>query len=295
LLDDYLFMYFRTVAGTGEFFHPSTETAEPMKAALFAIPREHGSWALWLGPFLAGWGVAEQSTLPLLWVFLAVLSVFLARHPLTILVRSMAGRRKREDARPAFIWSLIYLAAASLFALKLALSGFAPLLLLALPATALLIWQLALVARRQERQMPVEIIGSGVLALAAPASYIAATGTWSMMALWLWILTWLYSIVSIVYVYLRLEQRQLDETPDSDERLEMGRPAMRVAAAALLLVTLLTLTRQLPRFAPVPFVVTQIHVIWGVVSPAVGARPQRVGFAQVGAFILFVALLIIVL
>lgn len=266
----------------------------PMKAALFAIPKDHGSWALWLGPFLAGWGVAEQSTIPLLWVFLAILSVFLARHPLIILVRSLSGRRNHEDSRPALIWTLIYLTAATMFALLLVLSGFSLLLLLAIPALPLLVWQMALVVRREERKMSLEITGSGVLALAAPAAYIAATGTWSIMAFWLWILTWLYSIVSIVYVYLRLKQRLLDKTPDSYRKLEMGRSAMRTAAAALLLVTVLTLTGQLPRFAPLPFVIAQIHVIWGVVSPAIGARPQRVGFAQVGAFILFVILLILV-
>lgn len=266
----------------------------PMKAALFAIPKDHGSWALWLGPFLAGWGVAEQSAIPLLWVFLAILSVFLARHPLIILVRSLSGRRNREDSRPALIWTLIYLTAATMFALLLVLSGFSLLLLLAIPALPLLVWQMALVVRREERKMSLEITGSGVLALAAPAAYIAATGTWNIMAFWLWILTWLYSIVSIVYVYLRLKQRLLDKTPDSYRKLEMGRSAMRTAAAALLLVTVLTLTRQLPRFAPLPFVIAQIHVIWGVVSPAVGARPQRIGLAQVGAFILFVVLLILV-
>ena len=59
-----------------------------MKASFYAIPSEHGTWVLWLGPFLAGWGVAAESGLPLLWTFLATLFVFLACHPLIIVFRT---------------------------------------------------------------------------------------------------------------------------------------------------------------------------------------------------------------
>ncbi|MFO7768743.1 MAG: YwiC-like family protein, partial [bacterium] len=100
-----------------------------MRARRFAIPHEHGAWALWLGPFLVGWGVAGGLSWPLLWTFLAVLFVFLARHPMMILVRALSGRRKREDAGPAAFWMSVYLVAALLFALLLVLSGH-PLLLL---------------------------------------------------------------------------------------------------------------------------------------------------------------------
>lgn len=263
-----------------------------MKAAYYAIPNEHGIWVLWLGPFLAGWGVAARSSLPLLWTFMAVLFVFLARHPLIILVKSLSGRRSREEVRPSVLWTVIYLTIAAFFALLLALSGEGLILLLALPAVLLLTWHLRLVARRGERQMPVEIVGSGILALAAPAAHIAATGAWSITALWLLLLTWLYSMISVVFVYLRLRQRQLDDEPDLPERLVMGRPAMRMAAAALLLVCVGTILRQLPRFAPLPFLVAQIHIIWGTITPAIGVRPHRVGVTQSIATGIFTALLI---
>jgi hypothetical protein len=264
-----------------------------MKKRYYAIPNEHGIWVLWLGPFLAGWGVAAQSSLALLWTFLAILFAFMAHHPLIILVRSLSGLRSRDDVRPSTIWTAQYLTVSAVFALLLALAGQALILLLVLPALVLLVWHLKLVARREERQMPVELVGSGILALAAPAAHIAATGTWTITALWLLLLTWLYSMVSIVYVYLRLRQRQLDDEPDLPDRLVMGRPAMRMAAAALLLVCIGTIMRQLPRFAPLPFLVTQIHVIWGTINPAIGMKPHRVGITQVIATGIFTALLII--
>jgi len=263
-----------------------------MRARVFAIPHDHGAWALWLGPFLAGWGVAGRSSWPLLWTFLAVLSLFLARHPMIILVRSLSGRRKREDAPHAARWMGGYLAAALLFATLLVSSGYARLLLLALPALPLLAWQLVLVARKQERQMPVELLGSVILALAAPAAYLTAGGGWGITALMLWALTSAYAVVSVVYVHLRLDQRRLDETPPVSQRLLMGRPAMRTAAAALVLSALGVAAGWLPRFTPIPFIALQLQVIWGTLRPAVDADPRRLGWSQVLTTVLFVALLV---
>jgi len=52
--------------------------------------------------------------------------------------------------------------------------------------------------------------------------------------------------------------------------------------------------RLLPRFAPLPFILLQLQVIVGTYRPAIGYRPQRVGFAQVGAMAFFVALIVLV-
>jgi hypothetical protein len=265
-----------------------------MGARIFAIPNEHGAWALWIGPFLVGWGVAWQTTPAVLAVFLAVGFVFMARHPMMIMVRALSGRRKREDARPAAQWTALYLVLAGLAGGLLVWLRYGPLLLLALPAVPLLIWQMVLVKRKAERQVGIELVGSGVLALAAPAAYTAATGQWTRLALMLWLLTWLYSAVSIVYVYLRLQQRKLVEAPETAERLELGRMALRFAAVALVLVTATTLAKLLPRFAPLPFVLLQLQVILGTINPAIGYKPNRLGFAQVGAMAVFVAVTILV-
>ena len=265
-----------------------------MRVHPFAIPSEHGAWALWLGPFLAGWGVAWQSSRALLWTFAAILFAFMARHPLMIAVRAFSGRRKREDLRPALAWTFLYGVLAFAGAALLITLGEARLLLLAIPALPLLIWQMALVARKEERQLRIELVGTGVLALAAPAAHIAASGAWTRTALMLWLLLWIYAAVSIVYVYLRLEQRRLSEAPEIPDRLAMGSTAMRAAAAALVLAAIGVAARLLPRLAPLPFILLQLQVIVGTYRPAIGYRPQRVGFAQVGAMAFFVALIVLV-
>ncbi len=266
----------------------------------FAIPNEHGIWALWLSPFLIGWGVAGTSTAATLWTFLAILLGFFARHPLIILVKVRAGRlvkvragrRQHADLRPALFWTGSYSLAAAIFAFLIARSGAALLLLLLLPALALLAWHLSLVYRSRERQLPVELVGSGILALAAPAAHISSSGSWTVMALLLWLFTWGYATVSIVYIYLRLDQRRLSGEPDRQGKLTLGRPALRVAAVMLVLVTAGTYLKVLPRFAPLPFLLTQFQVIAGTLRPAVGVRPARIGLVQVGAFLLFTLLTI---
>ena len=257
-----------------------------------ALPDEHGAWALWLGPFLAGWGVAGGGDLPLLWCLLGILFLFMARHTLTIAVRAYSGRRPREQGPVAAAWTVLYLAAAAFFALMLLQAGSGLLLRLALPAVPMLGWQLWLVSRRRQRQMVVELVGCGVLALAAPAAHIAATGHGSPTAAWLWLLTWLYAATSIVYVYLRLHQRRLSEVPPLDERLSQGRGALRWGAAALVVVTVAALTDQIPPLTLFPFLVHQAWIIGGTLRPAVGVRPSRIGFAQVAATALFVLLLV---
>ncbi len=263
-----------------------------MRQINYALPNEHGIWALWLSPFLVGWGVAGTNAPATLWTFCAILFAFLARHPLIILVKVRAGRRTRDDLRPALLWTVSYLTVAAFFAVLLVFSGEGSLLILVFPAIMLLAWHLSLVYRKRDRYMPVELVGSGILALAAPAAHIASSGTWTVTALLLWLLTWGYAVVSIVYVYLRLEQRQLKDVPERLRKLAMGRTAMQVAAAMLLLVTAGTFAKILPRFAPLPFLVTQLQVIAGTLRPVIGVRPSRIGFTQVGAYLVFTALTI---
>ena len=267
-----------------------------MRQINYAIPNEHGIWALWLSPFLIGWGVAGTGTAATLWTFGAILFAFLARHPLIILVKVRAGRRKQEDYRPAILWTAGYSLIATFFALLIVLSGEGLLLILLIPAIVLLIWHLRLVYRRKERQLPVELVGSGILAMAASAAHISSTGSWTETAGLLWLLTWGYAAVSIVYIYLRLDQRQIEEADKMDlsrsRRLNMGRSAMQIAAVALLLVTAGTYFRVLPRFAPLPFIITQVQVIAGTLRPAIGASPSRIGLVQVGAFLIFTTLTI---
>jgi hypothetical protein len=155
-------------------------------------------------------------------------------------------------------------------------------------------WHLWLVARRTERrQAGVEIIASGVLALSAPAAYWISVGAPDAVGWWLWGLTWLQSAASIVYAYLRLEQRQWKQIPRLRTRLQAGRRALSYTSFNLGLTLILGIMAFLPTWLFLPYALQWIESIWGTLNPAVGVKPTRIGLRQLAVSSLFTLLFII--
>lgn len=247
----------------------------------YAIPAEHGAWAMLLGPFAVGLGLAWRLDWMVLWTLLGVLLLFLARQPLLVLVKAQSGRRLREDAVPALIWLLIYGTLALLPLLVLVASGRTALFWLAVPALPPLGWQLWLVTRRAERRMAVELAGSGALALAAPAAYFAATGRYDATALSAWLLC------------LRLEQRRMTTVPERPQQWAMGQRAVLYHAFNFVASVVLTVFSILPVLVPLAFAVMLAEALRGTFQPAVGVKPQVLGVFQVVVTVVFVILLVL--
>jgi hypothetical protein len=153
----------------------------------------------------------------------------------------------------------------------LVFQGFGYVLYLALPGIPVFIWHLYLISRRAERrQVGVEIVGSGVLALNAPAAYWVGIGSPNPVGWWLFLLTWLQSAASIVHAYLRLQQRELDYIPDLPTRLRMGRRALLYTSFNLFL----------PPLLPIPYSIQWLESLWGIFNPAINVKPTRIGIRQ---------------
>ena len=258
-----------------------------------AVPGDHGGWALWLGPFAVGIGVAGEwnEALPLL--FASGLAAFMARQPAVIVVKALAGRRSREDVMPALIWLLTYSSLIAAGSLALIRAGHVTVLWFGAPALPVLWWQLTLVARRAERrQMGADIVGAGVLALAAPAAHAVVIGRITGTAWLLWALCWFQSAAAVVFVFLRLAQRRLGKAPATPDRWRMGRRAMLYNGFNVIGSLALALLGFAPRLTVVPFAAMWAYAAYGVLRPVVGVRPSRLGFAQVGATVVFSVLLI---
>ena len=111
---------------------------------------------------------------------------------------------------------------------------------------------------------------------------------------WLWGLTWFQSAASIVYAFLRLEQRILKEMPDTAMKFRMARRALLYSGFNLVAVLILSLSNTLPPFLWIPYALQWLEVLWGTFKPAVGYKPTRIGFRQLGVSTLFTMLFIIV-
>jgi hypothetical protein len=96
----------------------------------------------------------------------------------------------------------------------------------------------------------------------------------------LWLLTWLQAAASIVYAYLRLEQRDPAQGPARTGLSLSGRRALVYTAFNMLFTLALGLAGRLPRWIFVPFMVQWLETLWGVRHPAAGWKPTRIGVRQ---------------
>lgn len=259
-----------------------------------ALPGDHGSWVFLLSPLLIGLfagGRWTPATMPLI---VALLAAFLIRQPITIAAKAYSGRRPRDELPATRFWIVVYGSVGLLAVVGLVALGFGYLLNLAIPAVPVFAWHLYLITRRAEhKQIGVEVVASGVLALAAPAAMWVGIGAADPRGWILWALCWLQSAASIVHAYLRLEQRGLATTPDLSTRLNMARRALLYTGFNVIATAALALAGFLPPLIFIPFAVQFAETVWGTLRPAVGARPTAIGVRQLIVSTLFTLLFIL--
>jgi len=260
----------------------------------YAIPTEHGSWIWWIGPLLIGVAAGGKINSSLGILFIAALAAFLSLHPTTMVVKVLSGRRSNSDLVPALFWMILYGLITLVATAVLVSRGFSQLLLIAIPAIPVFALHLWFVSQRSERgQMGVELIGSGILALTAPAAYWLSGGTNSLEVWILWGLTWLQSAASIVYVYLRLHQRRLPEAPQGSERWQMGSRSLMYHIFNLVLGIVLAALHLVPLGIPLAFSLMLLDVLESILRPPIGVKPTSIGFRQLGSSTLFVMILVV--
>jgi len=224
----------------------------------------------------------------------AALAGFLLRQPATILVKVSAGRRPSREFRPALTWAAIDLILLGLATAVLIAGGHARILILAVPGLLVFVWQLWLIRRREDRgQMGIEIVGAGVLALAAPAAYWVCGGSSAGLPWLLWLLCWLQSAASIVLVYFSLSYRKLPALPPMRVRTLDGRRALLYHGFNGLLASVLALAGEVPLWMATAFLLMLLDAIAGVARPPVGRPPTAIGVRQLVASALFVLLSVV--
>jgi hypothetical protein len=271
---------------------------DPLKNHLFnrhiALPQDHGSWVFLLSPLLIGLFAGGKFTLASFYLILGALSLFLIRQPMTMVIKVYSGRRPERDLPAAWFWIIIYGVIGLLTITGLILQGYAYILYLAIPGIPVFTWHLVLVSRRSERrQVGVELVATGVLALAAPAGFWIGVGYPDPQGWWLFILTWFQSAASIVYAYLRLAQRNLPELPSLQARFRLGLRALLYTSFNLGSVIVLSLIGRLPILLPLPYLLQWVETLWGIVHPAMGIKPARIGVRQLLVSSLFTVLFIL--
>lgn len=263
-----------------------------------ALPQDHGSWVFILSPLLVGIFAGGEFTSATFYLIAAAMSAFMLRQPMTVMIKSLSGRRPKADLPAAYFWVLVYGVIATAALLGLILEGFSYLIYLAVPGAPVFAWHLWLVSRRAERrQAGIEVIATGVLSLSAPAAYWVGVHGYDPTGWWLWMFTWLQSAASIVYAYLRLNQREISQSQaegtSRSEWWQMGYRALGYTSFNLLASAAIGILGLIPMFTFIPFAAQWLETVWGITHPAVGWKPTRIGIRQLIVSILWTVLFIL--
>lgn len=259
-----------------------------------AIPQDHGSWVFLFSPLLIGIFAGKTFNAASLALVVAATAAFLIRQPLTVAVKAYAGRRPKTDLPAARFWLIVYGVIGLASAAELAVLGYGMLAWLALPAVPVFAWHLWLVSRRDERkQSGVEIVATGVLALSAPAAFWIGLNAYDPLGWVLWILAWFQSAASIIYAYLRLEQREWRAPFSLADRFRAGWRALAYTGFNLALAAVLGALGVIPGLVWLAFLLQFAETLFGTVKPAAGAKPVQIGVRQLIVSCLFTLLFVL--
>jgi YwiC-like protein len=166
-------------------------------------PKEHEAWAVLLGAFLAGIGVAGRITHPVVLLLGALVCLSLANGPMTVLVRS--GTADRLVRGRTLRWLFLYTAGVAAFSVPLVLVvSLAVLSQFAVPAIAFAVARVLFVHRGWDRSVAGELVGVFGLGLAGPAVTAISRGAVQSADGVLWLLLCLYFGSGVFYVRMRV-------------------------------------------------------------------------------------------
>ncbi|HML22953.1 MAG TPA: YwiC-like family protein [Aggregatilinea sp.] len=257
----------------------SVTTAAPsVRLKSIALPPEHGGWGFVIEPILLGLLVAPS------WGGLAfgvaVLGVFLARHPLKIAVTDWRRGKRYARTVAAERVALGYLGAAGAGLIAALLLAGPAILVPVVLAVPLGIVQLGGTLAGRGRDLVPEL--AGAVALAAAAASIARAGGESLgLALGLWAVLAARDVPSILYVRERLH---LDKG-------KAYRPALVLVVHVLAVVALVALAAadRGPWLAAPAAAILALRAAWGLSAYRKPVPVKTIGFLEV-----FYGLLVVV-
>jgi hypothetical protein len=190
---------------------PTADARLPSSTMRLLIPREHGSWGLWLLPLISGavvGGIARSndSGAAIAWFFAASASAFLVHQPFQAwLGRTPLKARSVEEKRTALWATVTLLAVSGLSLVEMTLHGRPMVLLLAVLAGGCFSANLLMAGTKlRSLRFAAQIVGALGLTSTAAGGYYAVTGKIDARAALLWLASWLFAAAQIAYVQLRL-------------------------------------------------------------------------------------------
>lgn len=248
------------------------------------VPREHGSWGLWLLPLITG-AVVGAATNPgpsnwaIFWFCAASAAAFLAYQPLEALLGiSPLKTRTPEEKQIAATWVVMTGFVVIVSGVQLIISGRARILLFALLAAGCFGFRMLFSKVRALRSTR-QVLGALALSSAAAASYYVVSGRIDRTALVLWAASWVFAAAQIEYVQLQMH------TAGARSRAEKAHAGWKVYLLHLALLVI-TVAAAVTRHAPALFAIIFLPAMARLILWAL-SRPKKIDFYLLGFSELF--------
>jgi hypothetical protein len=257
------------------------------------LPREHGSWALWLLPLISGgivgyYSAPHSALAPVLWFSLVAICAFLIHQPLEgLLGVSVVRLRSLHERRIAVFWVMALTALGMLGILELVRLHRA--LIFVFAAAALACFALgALFGRTRSLRVSKQHVGALGLTLTAAGAYYITTGRIDNTAFLLWLAAWLFASSQIEYVQLRIR------TANAKSRLQKIEAGWKICFLHLLLLGTVTSVQAATEASPLVallFVPAALRLAVWMLRPARPLRLYVLGVSELCQSVLFNVLL----
>lgn len=274
-----------------------TQTTPAPSLRKIFMPREHGSWGMWLLPLLSGAAVGSQVAngrhpLAIVWFLVLSASAFLAYQPLEVLL-ALSPLRARTTRERSFIaiWTLCcgMLAVASLN--RLSHLGRSDVIWFAILGGLCFLARWIFGNARAFR-VSKQVMGALALTSTAAGAYYIATGSIGREGLILWFAFWLFSAAQIEFVQLCIRTANAKSRA---QKLSSGRTVLIFHVSLVLAAIVLTLARFTPVLFILVFVPALIRLVLWVSRPPQKINFHHLGFAELFQSIIFTALVTIAL
>jgi hypothetical protein len=260
------------------------------------LPKEHGSWAMFIVPLLVGFIVAPVWQARGWVLVVAALGFFLVRYPLALLVKTR--HRPRRDRPVLWRWTILYAGLAGLGGGWLVVTyRLGWLVILGLAAGLLVLFHLWLVARRQEMSVAGELAGIVGLALGAPLAYYTVSGQLDSTAALLWLVNALYFGGTVFYIKLKVRGQPREAAPrQSAQRFAKAKACLIYQMTALTILMLLAFWQLAPNLTPLALVPATLKTLWGAWhwQDRKSLKMLRLGVIEIIHSIAFAGLMIII-
>ncbi|HET7873792.1 MAG TPA: YwiC-like family protein [Terriglobales bacterium] len=269
-------------------------TPLPGFALKLLIPREHGSWGMWLLPLISGsiagaWGSRSFPGWAMLWFFVAALSAFLSYQPLEVLLGSSLFKvRSPAEKHLVMGWILLMAMIGGMAVFDLVLLGRGRVLWFAALGIACFAARGQLGLSRTFR-VARQILGAFSLSSSAAAAYYVTAGFLDHKGLLLWASNWLFATGQIEYVQLRVRAKS------AQSRKEKFSAGLNLFAyhLGLLLCASIVAARHIanPLFA-LAFIPAVLRIAAWIMSKSARIDFRLLGFSELFHSLAFNALLL---